>query len=77
IGAGSAARLLDHMAAAEDPIGSLAEAPAPSRAAADWPAFADLVAALRSGRAGWPAELGAARLWYEPHLERMHEDASV
>ena len=23
----------------------------------------------------WPAELFAARAWYEPHLERLHEDA--
>ena len=30
---------------------------------------------LRTGRAGWPAELERARLWYEPHLERIHEDA--
>ncbi len=27
--------------------------------------------------AGWPAELGAVRDWYRPHLERIHEDASV
>ncbi|MBN8943316.1 MAG: ATP-dependent helicase [Rhizobiales bacterium] len=77
IGAGSAGRLLDHMAVAEDPVAALAGAPAPPRAAADWPAFVALVGDLRAGRCGWPAELGAARLWYEPHLERMHEDASV
>ena len=33
------------------------------------------MADLRSGLAGWPAELERARLWYEPHLERIHEDA--
>ena len=32
---------------------------------------------LRAGRAAWPAELERARLWYEPHLERIHEDAAV
>jgi DNA helicase II / ATP-dependent DNA helicase PcrA len=32
---------------------------------------------LRSGNAGWPAEIERARLWYEPHLERIHEDASM
>ncbi len=32
---------------------------------------------LRTGRAGWPAELERARLWYEPHLDRIHEDAVV
>jgi DNA helicase II / ATP-dependent DNA helicase PcrA len=29
---------------------------------------------LRDGRA-WPAELGRARLWYEPHLDRLYDDA--
>ena len=32
---------------------------------------------LQRGTAGWPAEIEAARLWYEPHLERLHEDAGV
>ena len=31
---------------------------------------------LRAGKGGWPAELEVARRWYEPHLERMHEDAA-
>jgi DNA helicase-2/ATP-dependent DNA helicase PcrA len=32
---------------------------------------------LRSGRGGWPAEMEQVRLWYEPHLERIHEDAVI
>ena len=32
---------------------------------------------LRTGRANWPAELERARLWYDPHLERIHDDAAV
>jgi hypothetical protein len=32
------------------------------------------VTTLRAGRSSWPAELVCARLWYEPHLERLHED---
>jgi len=24
---------------------------------------------------GWPGELARARLWYEPHLERLYDDA--
>jgi DNA helicase-2/ATP-dependent DNA helicase PcrA len=24
---------------------------------------------------GWPAEIAAVRQWYEPHLDRIHEDA--
>ena len=26
---------------------------------------------------GWPAEIERARLWYEPHLDRIHEDAET
>ncbi len=32
---------------------------------------------MRLKAAGWPAELDLACRWYEPHLERMHEDAAV
>ena len=42
-----------------------------------WTAFAALFALLRSGPAGWPADFDAVRLWYEPHLERLHEDAAL
>jgi DNA helicase II / ATP-dependent DNA helicase PcrA len=27
--------------------------------------------------AAWPADLDAVRRWYEPHLERIHEDAAM
>src|SRR5271166_5059700 len=75
VGPASAARVLDHILAASDPIAALRDSPAPPRASEDWPGFVDTLQAIKSGRAGWPAELGLARLWYEPHLERNHEDA--
>ena len=28
-------------------------------------------------RTGWPAEFEMIRRWYEPHLERNHEDAAI
>jgi hypothetical protein len=31
--------------------------------------------AWRSAAAGWPAELDLVRRWYEPHLQRIHDDA--
>src|SRR6185503_1875705 len=39
--------------------------------------FAGLMERLRSGQAIWPGDMDAARLWYEPHLERLHADAHV
>ena len=61
-------------AAASDPLAALAALPAPAKSGDDWPAF---VAALRTSRGGAPAgrrKSPARALWYEPHLERLHED---
>ena len=55
----------------------LAEFKPPAAAAEHWPAFVETVRLVRSGAAGWPAELDLVRRWYEPHLERMHEDAAM
>jgi len=77
IGPASAQEVLDHMMGAVDPIRALLDMPSPSRAGDDWGTFVETVASLRAGRSGWPAELVCARLWYEPHLERLHEDAII
>ena len=37
----------------------------------------DVVHELRRGSAGWPTELDLVCRWYEPHLERIHDDAVV
>ena len=37
----------------------------------------DVVHELRHGSAGWPTELDFVCRWYEPHLERIHDDAVV
>jgi DNA helicase-2/ATP-dependent DNA helicase PcrA len=77
VGPTSAQRVLDHLAAAADPVRALPDAPPPPRAGDEWRTFVEMVGDLRHGRAGWPAEMERARLWYEPHLERLHEDAST
>jgi DNA helicase-2/ATP-dependent DNA helicase PcrA len=75
IGATSAKRVLDGLGASAEPIAALADTPAPPRASQpDWRGFLDLVLGLVRQPA-WPAELGLARLWYEPHLDRIHDDA--
>src|SRR6202011_3903056 len=40
-------------------------------------AFVETVTELRAGQARWPAELERARLWYEPHLDRIYEDSGT
>ena len=77
VGPVSAQRILDRIGQSADPLSTLAGLPAPQRTGADWRLFVEMVETLRDGTAGWPAELEAARHWYEPHLERLHEDAEV
>ncbi|MCS0493766.1 ATP-dependent helicase [Ancylobacter sp. MQZ15Z-1] len=47
----------------------------PPRVSGDWQDFVALARDLKGGSAGWPGELDRVRQWYEPHLERIHEDA--
>jgi DNA helicase-2/ATP-dependent DNA helicase PcrA len=75
VGPASAQRVLERMAESAAPIAALCDVPAPPRAGDDWTAFVRAVGNLRYSE--WPTDLERARLWYEPHLERIHEDAEV
>jgi DNA helicase-2/ATP-dependent DNA helicase PcrA len=75
VGPTSAQRVLDHMADAIAPIAALAHAAVPPRAGDDWKIFIAAVADI--SHSNWPADLERARLWYEPHLERIHEDSET
>jgi DNA helicase-2/ATP-dependent DNA helicase PcrA len=76
IGAVTAAHVLDAVEEAGRLADTVARFAPPAKASADWPAFSALVRELAAG-APWPAELERARLWYEPHLERRYEDATI
>jgi DNA helicase-2/ATP-dependent DNA helicase PcrA len=75
VGPASAQRVLEHMAEAADPIAALCNIPSPPRAGDDWTAFVRTAGDLRHSE--WPSDLERARLWYEPHLDRIHEDAET
>jgi DNA helicase II / ATP-dependent DNA helicase PcrA len=75
IGSATAQRVLDHMAEAADPIAALAGLPTPPRSGKDWKEFVETLSDLQYSE--WPVDLERARLWYEPHLERIHEDADT
>ncbi|MCB1485954.1 MAG: ATP-dependent helicase [Bauldia sp.] len=77
IGPATAAQVLDRIAETPDLATALAGFAPPGAAAEDWPAFRDLLSGLAARKAGWPAELEQVRQWYEPHLERIHDDAAV
>jgi DNA helicase-2/ATP-dependent DNA helicase PcrA len=77
VGPSTAQRALDQMAEDASPLTALAAMPAPPRSGADWTSFVSLLQELQNRKAGWPAEIGLVRQWYEPHLERLHEDAAT
>ena len=69
IGPGTAGKVLDRIQPAAEPLRALAELAPPPRATG----WEELVAAL--GPCNWPEEIARARNWYDPQLERIHEDA--
>ncbi len=75
VGPTSAQRVLDAITDDADPIAALARVPAPPRTGEDWRTFVGAVADIR--HSNWPTDLERARLWYEPHLDRIHEDAET
>ncbi|WP_246130082.1 ATP-dependent helicase [Nitrospirillum pindoramense] len=74
VGPKAAASVLDLTAGFTGMAGLEGHVP-PARAAEDWPAFLELVGRLSGHGAGWPTDMELVRTWYEPHLERLHEDA--
>src|SRR6185503_14404565 len=76
-GPATAAKVLDRVAERADAAAALEEIKPPSAAAEHWPDFVEAVRLIRGRAAGWPAELDVARRWYEPHLERIHDDAML
>jgi DNA helicase-2/ATP-dependent DNA helicase PcrA len=76
VGPSIAGQALEAMDRSLDPAMALAGFSVPGRAATDWPGFVDLFSGLRQ-KSAWPADMERVRLWYEPHLERMHENAPV
>lgn len=75
IGPSTAGQILQVLEAAPDAQTALQSFAVPARAAADWPSFVALFTALRQKSPAWPADIERVRLWFEPHLERRHEDA--
>lgn len=76
VGPSAAAAAMAAMERSLDPVLGLQFFRTPARAEADWRDFVEMFACLRS-HPSWPSDLERARLWYEPHLERNHEDAAV
>jgi DNA helicase-2/ATP-dependent DNA helicase PcrA len=79
VGPATAARLLDAVVARATPgdtVSALAAFAPPPRTLEDWQPFVALMSSVCSLSSPWPAEFELIRRWYEPHLERNHEDAA-
>lgn len=77
VGPTTAAKLLDAMDAAADPAAAMATFAAPPPALVAWRTLVRLYTLLRGEKAHWPADLDLVTRWYEPHLQRIYEDADV
>ena len=77
IGSATAARLLDAMGIAPDPIGAMRRFVMPASIASDWASLLSLFGSLHRAKSTWPADIDIVARWYEPHLQRIYEDAYV
>ncbi|WP_305822969.1 ATP-dependent helicase [Massilia brevitalea] len=77
IGPATATRLLDKVAEAPEALAAVEAFEVPAKAQGDWQAFVELYRRLRTPGLRWPADIELAKDWYQPHLERLHDDAPV
>lgn len=77
IGPSRAEHIMAAMAEAAGAASGMRGLQVPKNASGDWQDLVETYEQLRSGSYAWPADLELARRWYEPHLERLHDDAAV
>jgi DNA helicase II / ATP-dependent DNA helicase PcrA len=77
IGPAIAARWLDSLENAPDPVGAMKGFQAPAAATHDWSSLLVVYEGLRVRGSDWPAEIDAVLDWYQPQLERLYDDGAV
>jgi len=75
MGPGNARRAVAHLEQHDFAVATLRDFRAPAAAAEDWPGLCTLLLRLCHPATGWQGQLGAARQWYQPHLERLYDAA--
>jgi DNA helicase-2/ATP-dependent DNA helicase PcrA len=75
MGPASVRRLLDAMEGADDPVQQMRDFKPSTAADGDWSAWLRASEVLRE--ASWPEAVALAMRWYQPHLERLHDDARI
>jgi len=59
------------------PLISFSNLHLPPRCEREWQAFRAVVQQISEGKVRWPEDLECIRLWYDPQLRRLHDDADV
>jgi DNA helicase-2/ATP-dependent DNA helicase PcrA len=77
VGPESARAALAHLADRGYRLPSIGAFPAPPAAKPHWNPFCDLLTRLSDRTTPWAGQLEMLRRWYEPHLERLHEDFAI
>ena len=78
IGPAIAQRCLDDIGGESSRLpGVLRDFAAPAAARDEWGGLVAVMTGLLDPAARWPAQLGPLRRWYQPLLERRHDDAAV
>ncbi len=77
VGPATATRMLDTISQASDLRSALESFVPPAALGADWSALVALFAVLRGQTPDWPAEIDAVIRWYDPHFQRIFDDAFV
>ena len=77
VGPATATRWLDALDGAADPIATMRGIKAPAAAVHEWSALLGVCQRLRTPGSDWPAEMDSLLDWYQPQLERMHDDAAM
>lgn len=77
VGPATARRLLAALERDRFDVSALRRLDVPAAAGEDWPKTCALYERLRDGETPWAGQVELARLWYEPHLARLHDDAHI
>ena len=77
VGPARATRFLDALSEVPDLRAGMESFTPPAALALEWSALAALLRALGESKANWPADIDAVVRWYEPHFERIFDDAFV
>jgi DNA helicase-2/ATP-dependent DNA helicase PcrA len=77
VGPKTAARVLEGLEAATEPLLALEAFEPPPAAAPAWAELIALARGLMAPTSPWPSEFEQVVAWYLPHLERIHDDAAA